>query len=376
MRAMAIDRRTFLTASLGASALAADARLARALDQEPWPTYAACGRTAQGGHVVASFDLDTAKAPKIVALPARGHDITYRPGTQEAVVFARRPGRFAMVFDLEDRKPAVEIPCGPDRHYFGHGVYSADGRLLISTENDIAGERGILGLRDAGAGYAPVGVIETRGVGPHDIALLSDNRTLVVANGGIETDPEGRDALNLAEMRSSLVYIDLITGDVLEEVDLGRELGQLSIRHLAVAANDTVVFGCQWQGPREASPMLVGLHKRQKAPVLLPLDAALHVQMQGYVGSVAVDRSGTIAAASSPKGGLAVYWDIASRRCIGSHPLHDVCGVASAAAPGAFLLSSGDGNLAETSVRPQTVSAHNMVRGQLAWDNHIAIRGG
>ena len=84
---------------------------------------------------------------------------------------------------------------------------------------------------------------------PHDIALLGDGRTLIIANGGIRTHPDsGSDELNLAEMQPSLLYVDTETGDLVEQQRLPPALHQLSIRHLAIAGNDTVVFGCQIAG--------------------------------------------------------------------------------------------------------------------------------
>ena len=50
-------------------------------------------------------------------------------------------------------------------------------------------------------------------------------------------------------MQPSLVYVDIETGDLIEEQNLPPDLHQLSIRHLAVASGDVVVFGCQFRGP-------------------------------------------------------------------------------------------------------------------------------
>ena len=68
-----------------------------------------------------------------------------------------------------------------------HGVFSADGRLLYSTENDYDGARGMIGVRDVTGGYKQIGEFPAHGMEPHDIALLSDDRTIVIANGGIRT---------------------------------------------------------------------------------------------------------------------------------------------------------------------------------------------
>jgi hypothetical protein len=42
--------------------------------------------------------------------------------------------------------------------------------------------------------YKQIGEFEAHGMEPHDIALLSDGRTMVIANGGIRTHPDPRHA--------------------------------------------------------------------------------------------------------------------------------------------------------------------------------------
>src|SRR6185312_463931 len=133
--------------------------------------------------------------------PARGHDLVQRPGTRECVVFARRPGTFAIAFSTDASAAPVEFQSKPDRHFFGHGSFSRDGRLLLTSENDFEAVRGVIGVRDATAGYRQIGEFDAAGMEPHDLCLLSDGRTLVIANGGLETHPlSERENLNVATM--------------------------------------------------------------------------------------------------------------------------------------------------------------------------------
>ena len=88
------------------------------------------------------------------------------------------------------QRPPVWFATKPDRHFFGHGVFSADGKLLYTTENDYDGARGVIGVRDATDGYQQIGEFPAHGMEPHDIQLLADGRTMVIANGGIRTHPD------------------------------------------------------------------------------------------------------------------------------------------------------------------------------------------
>jgi hypothetical protein len=267
-------------------------------------------------------------------------------------------------------RPPVWFASKPDRHFFGHGAFSADGKLLYATENDYANARGVIGVRDATDGYRQIGEFSAHGMEPHDIALLADGRTLVIANGGIRTHPDrGAAELNLPDMQPSLAYVDVETGDLLEEQRLSPALHQLSIRHLALAAGDMVVFGCQYRGPEQDAPPLLGFHRRGETPVIAAAPGATQEALRNYIGSVAVDSGGTIVAASAPKGGLVAYWDVASRRFLGTSGLNDGCGLAPTHHQASFLLTSGEGWLA-------TADASGEMERQFSnyqWDNHVIL---
>ncbi|MCY4309047.1 MAG: DUF1513 domain-containing protein [Rhodobacteraceae bacterium] len=68
--------------------------------------------------------------------------------------------------------------------FFGHGIFSADGSLMFTTENDYEVAAGRIGIWDTRNGYHRVGEIGSGGIGPHDIKYISEQEILVVANGG------------------------------------------------------------------------------------------------------------------------------------------------------------------------------------------------
>ncbi len=142
-------------------------------------------------------------------LPERGHDITFDPVSRRSVVFARQPGTFAVVFDHTGEAEPVTIATVEGRHFYGHGVFSPDGALLYATENDFDNAAGVIGVYDATDGFRRIGEFATHGVGPHELLLCPDGKTLAIANGGIETHPDfGRAKLNIATMQPSLVFVD------------------------------------------------------------------------------------------------------------------------------------------------------------------------
>ena len=123
----------------------------------------------------------------------------------------------------------------------------------------------MLGLYDAADGYRRVGEVDAAGIGPHDIALLPDGRTLAVANGGILTLPEtGRAMLNVDSMQPSLNLIEAASGRLVDAQRLAPELHQLSIRHLAQAPDGLIAAGMQWEGPAEPARAAGGRVARRR----------------------------------------------------------------------------------------------------------------
>ena len=107
---------------------------------------------------------------------------------------------------------------------------------MYTTENaytQIPGssQRGVIGIYDIADNFRRLGEISSYGIGPHQLGMLSDGKTLVVANGGILTHPlRCREKLNLDTMKPSLTYIDSSSGDLVDQFYPGHH--QQSIRHL------------------------------------------------------------------------------------------------------------------------------------------------
>jgi hypothetical protein len=303
-----------------------------------------------------------------VDLPARGHDVTFSPILGRAVVFARQPGNFAIVFDPQGREAPLTIAAVEGRHFFGHGAFSPDGTLLYATENDFDAARGVIGIYDVRAAYTRIGEFDTHGVGPHEILLMPDGVTFAIANGGIETHPDyGRAELNLDTMEPSLAFVDRRDGRLIGKLALSAELHQLSIRHMAVDARSRVWFGCQFRGDGALKPQLVGYATLDGDIRLIELPADILGDLHNYVGSVARSADGATIAVSSPEGDTILAIDAETRLPSLVTSLRNGCGIA----PGrtGFLASSGDGELAAIGGGGEGASRHF----DLGFDNHLRL---
>lgn len=360
-----LDRRSFL-ALAGGAALAPGVTLARADE----PLF--LGARLAGNRFEAAVIDGQGRDRLVLPLDARGHSFAIDSARRRAVAFARSPGRFAIAFSVDGKGEPLAFAAAPGRHFFGHGAFTSDGRLLLATENAYEDGVGVTGLYDASDGFRRIGELPSGGIGPHEAVLIPDARTLAIANGGILTHPDyPRQKLNLASMRPSLAYLDIGTGDLVEKVELTPDLHRLSIRHLAIDASGHVWFGCQYESEAADNPPLVGRHRRGRRPELFAGPPQMLRDMRNYIGSLSVDTTGAILATSSPAGGLVAFWDTATGRCLGHQPLADGCGVASHG-PARFLLTSGRGVVA--SVGADAVSPAAIVRDDaVMWDNHLKL---
>ncbi|MEL7114314.1 MAG: DUF1513 domain-containing protein [Pseudomonadota bacterium] len=345
-------RRSFLAGMLAAG-LATRATWA----EVGGPAFLSAARTQDGAYVLCGVTRDGDIAFQL-NLPARGHAAAAHPLRAEAVAFARRPGTYAIVLDCASGAQRARLDAPNGRHFYGHGTFSADGDLLFTSENDYEAARGVIGIWDARTGYRRLGEIQSGGVGPHDIRLMPDGKSLVVANGGIETHPEaGRTKLNLPTMRSNLSYLTL-DGRMLNQVTLGDAHQRNSIRHLALGSGGTVAFAMQWQGDPGADIPLLGVHTPETGHLRLLPEASIR-RLQGYLGSVAMTADGETLVATSPRAGLA---QVFKRGALAAEtPINDVCGVASTGS--AIFLTSGQGLLQRMGGPAR--------RHPLSWDNHL-----
>jgi hypothetical protein len=340
---MAIDRRQFLVGSLVALGAARNALAAGTGAPLDDAIYATAARRADGSYAVLLLAED-GRILREIGLEARAHDIAIDPIHRRAVVFARRPGFFALAFDVEGARPPEVFAPEPNRHFYGHGVFSRDGRLLYATEHDVDTGEGVIGVYDAAAGYSRLGEFPSYGVGPHEAIVLRDGMTLAVANGGFGNDPAtGRESIGVADMAPSVAFVDLATGALKARHDVPAAINLLSVRHLVETGAGDIWFGCQWQGGLEDTPQLLGRVGLDRPLTLLDQAKPHGIALKGYIGAVALSADGHLVAASAPLAGRIVYADAETGAFVHEVTLRDSSGITVGSGRQAFAMSTGEG---------------------------------
>ena len=343
-------------------------------------------------------------------MPERVHDIVLQPvvsdkvntvnnhlnhhQSRDVVVLGRRPSESFWVLDSATGQVKFALNAADNRHFYGHACYSLDGSTLYVTENETLSLVGKIGIYDVHSEYEKIAEFDSYGIGPHELIMHPDCETLVIANGGIKTEQASREELNLDTMRPSLVYLNRHDGSLLEQVF--PEHNQMSVRHLAIHNDGTVLIGIQFQGERHINVPLVLTHKRGDTsfqPLSMPNNQ--WQRFHQYIASVAIDSERNLLCVTTPIGGCAAIFDLTTYQLIDAVSLLDCAGAAvcsskidndinnhSESEKSGFMVSDGQGQLTRLCINHSKTVASNMAakkyivtkdskRHTMSFDNHM-----
>ena len=330
-------------------------------------------------------------------MPERVHDIVVQPvfsdqdstmnnhSNRDVVVMGRRPSEKFWVLDTATGQVKFAINAASNRHFYGHACYSLDGSKLYVTENDTRSLDGKIGVYDAYDSYQKIVEFDSHGIGPHELIMHPDSETLVIANGGIKTEQASREELNLDTMHPSLVYLNRHDGALLEQIV--PEHNQMSVRHLAMHDDGTVMIGIQFQGEKHINVPLVLTHKRGDidfTPLIMPNNQ--WQRFHQYIASVAVDSKRNQLCVTTPIGGCAAIFDLNTRALIDDVSLPDCAGASvwinktdsdisndSKGEESSFIVSDGQGKLSRLNIHDLTIVDPELNSDAIAKNNTIDI---
>ncbi|MEO9458540.1 MAG: DUF1513 domain-containing protein [Lentilitoribacter sp.] len=358
MRRLELDRRAFLLgvgASISNGILPRDAG-AKAFEDDA--IFASGFRQKDGSFGLALLS-ETGDILYRHKLPARGHGLASNLHSQWSIIFARRPGNFALAFDPKNDKEPQLFTTPINRHFYGHGAFSTNGKLLFASENNFETGDGKIGIYDVTDGFTHIGEFGSGGIGPHEIIMLPDGKSLCVANGGIKTHPQfPRTKLNLESMRSNIAFIDAVSGTIKEVHQLPATWSLLSMRHLACDKNGNVWMGGQYEGNAFDQAPLIAKVSLGNALEFIDLPAKQMVGFKNYIGSVSINDNEGVVALSSPKGGQVLVLNSNDGNILHSYMDAGICGLAPL--QNKFIKSSENGRFGS-------------IQHQLNWDNHIGV---
>lgn len=383
MARMAIEvsysRRQFLqqTLQLGAAAAVMTAVPMYALAERSSCLLSARSDAA-GQHFCAGYTENGTQVFQ-TPVPQRCHDIAPHPFLPCVAFVARRPGTQVYLLDSRDGRIVHTLNARAQRHFYGHGLFAKDGSRLYLVEND---------TRQAGRGVVGVYRLQqeqlvferefaTHGIEPHQFAWLPDHSGFAIANGGVRTEANSREAMSdVVESSLTVVNIDgsLRSRDTLTDP-------RASIRHVAVAQDGTLVTGQQYifaQGntlddgyePAHGGS-LIAVKRPQQTLQLFPLAAAQMDGVNYYSASITVHNGLRWLAASAPRGNRLQIWHLDSAVNLLDYTLPDCAGIV--AVDDGFIATSGQQSCFHARSADNGVAMQRLALPAGGWDNHLAI---
>jgi hypothetical protein len=315
-----------------------------------------------------------------IQVPFRGHSIiqdSHQRG--HAVMFAQKPGRNSCLVDIRHKKLLHVWNSTKGKSFYGHGVFSPDGRSLFSTETDVETGDGRITVRDT-KNFDYIGEFPSGGKDPHELRLSPDGKTLIIANGGLGGDLHdfhGKPYFNNNHIDSSLCFVDLKTGMLIKKFRLSNP--QQSIRHLCVFNNGDVALGMQLvvrsDGQSFTNKALCGFLGNNQAAIAEAEDEkGLFHEWGDHVLSVNGIAEKSIMAMTHPFGDSVSFWNSSTGKLIRAADVPGGPGGLAMTSDGKYFVitaSSGSTHLLSTQLSERAVEVGELST-PFSWDAHLS----
>ena len=227
------------------------------------------------------------------------HGIAIDPHDPNRLVTFQKIGVGCCEIDLVSRKVMRTIVPTEDRWFYGHGAFSADGKLLYSTETVNSAERGVIGVRDA-ATFEYLGEFPTFGENPHDCHLIEDGKVLLVTNGGGALD---------SALRPCVTWVEIDSRKLLDKRELDSE--RFNTGHLCLASDGGLaVVSAPRKGLTDKDLGAVSLGRSHDHLETMQEPRPVTSRMYGEALSVAIHEPSQIAAVTHPFGDMVTFWSM------------------------------------------------------------------
>lgn len=310
------------------------------------------------------LDAPSATEPTRIKTSFFGHGVAIRPDKPWLAVVFEKKGKGCCEVDLVAAKVTRTIATTEERHFYGHGVFSADGKHLFCTEA-VVGDgsyRGVIAVRRA-HNYKLIGVLDSGGHAPHDLHLGDSGKVLVVTNGGGTLD---------SGHTPNLAFINLESRRVRERLPLDTPM--VNAGHVAIGANGalTVVSAPRTGMTKTGAGFVGGVSFRAKDR-LHTSSHDITKALRGEVLSVAIHRPTGIAATTCPDGGRLLFWDAGSGALLAEKAVEHVRGVSLSLDGQWFVVTHGKDALLSL-YGTRTLTAPGKPRSSWMSGSHTIVR--
>lgn len=168
-----------------------------------------------------------------LAAPGKVHEITKNPARPTQCFASTKWGLEACLIDVEKKTMIKEIKSSSSDSFYGHSVYSGDGKFLyVSMSSEYSGQ-GYVSVRDSET-LNEVRRLSTNGQMPHQIKWVESDKTLAVINSMQLDHIKG-------PLHSVLSFINVKTGAV--EKSYPTSISKQA--HFSITDDDSVAILCR-----------------------------------------------------------------------------------------------------------------------------------
>lgn len=256
-------------------------------------------------------DLISGKSQRF-KLTANGHDVYQNPFNRDLLFVVPKAGNKISIFSLAAEKEIGVIPSSSDNHvFYGHIAFHPKKNIFYSSQVDVRTGDGQIYIVD-GLTYKTK---ESFGDYPgrnHDLAFLSDNKSLVSAVSGVQNKTR-------RVAKSGIQVFDSETLKLIKTYIVDDDIQQAS--HLHILPNDEIITYCT------PTPFNIGDRKQECGAVFSNLaddtrnnlsEWTVPIELkQKYVTellNVAICNNNKTMAFTNPLAGRSFYFDVPTRR--------------------------------------------------------------
>lgn len=290
-------------------------------------------------HFLAAHDLVT-KATELVPVGFDVHSILQSPRDPHFIVaISKEQDSLTYFASIRQARGQSVVKAAEGNIFSGHGLFSADGSILVTSETDRATKTGDLCIRD-GTTLKLLSKVSSGGVYPHEMKFVDGGAVLAVANGGYQFKD------------SNFTFVELKTGRVLE-THVPPKAGP-GLRHFALdeAGRFSVGTWSRYDGSTsKVDPMAEMMHGRRGEEKSLRIvqpnvaQTALFQAPASQYLSVMLHAPTNTAVMTASTANIVAVVDMATGSVRKILPKDNPAGVAMGPAPDLVVVSDGLGRL-------------------------------
>ncbi len=300
------------------------------------------------------------KKPLLIETAFLPHAIALHPEVPTRMALFEKKGPGACIVDLNELKVEQPLVTVPERHFYGHGVYSTDGSLLYCTEAYLEGLKGTIAVRD-GKNFQLLGEFPSHGEEPHECQLLGDGKVMAITNGG------GR----LGGSLPCVTYVEIENQRLLDQWSPTN--AYINTGHFAISENGTLVVV---SAPRAGLPPSenggVSIRKPGGELVTMREPGDVVSRMKGEALSVVIHEETGIAVVTHPDGGMVTFWSLDDVSFVNMMELPSPRGVCLDSSGDAYLVSYGrDTSLARVDAQTLELDGSSILQETYLSGSHL-----